>query len=202
MPFEVFPNGALDQVQCGLAANLPSAPLVPPSGANFAFYYATDTAVLYIWNTKAGAWQSKNPAPVAVTTAAATAAAVDGVTYFLNRAAGAALTLPLSTGSGITVSVVVGITATSNAYKVLAGRATDYLIGNVTGQNAGTPKQFSAAHASTFCSLQMPFSGTQPSGGFEGDWFDLVDVAANTWLVAGMFQAGTTPTTPFNTATS
>ena len=102
---------------------------------------------------------------------------------------------------GGVVKAFVTTTTTSGAHKILAASTADYLDGNVVGQHSNTPLQFSAA-AATDHSLQMPFTGSQPSGGFVGDWFELQDVAANTWMVKGMFQAGTTPTTPFSTADS
>ena len=120
----------------------------------------------------------------------------------LGTAAGSVVTLPAATGSGITYRFVVTTTTTSGAHKILANSSSDNLIGFVTGETAGTAKCFKGHTSDGFHSLQMPFAGTQPSGGFEGDWFDLIDVAANTWEVKGAYEAGTTPTTPFSTATS
>ena len=140
-----------------------------------------------------------NPsAPIAV---GASATASFGKSYLLNNAVGSVLTLPPAIGSGGVVKAFVTTTTTSGAHKILAASTADYLDGNVVGQHSNTPLQFSAA-AATDHSLQMPFTGSQPSGGFVGDWFELQDVAANTWMVKGMFQAGTTPTTPFSTADS
>lgn len=135
---------------------------------------------------------------VAIAVGAAATASV-GKTYLLNAAAGSVLTLPPATGSGGVIKAFVTTTATSGAHKILAATAADFLDGNVVGQHSNTPLQFSATPA-TDNSLQMPFAGTQPSGGFIGDWFELQDVALHTWMVKGMFQAGTTPTTPFSTA--
>lgn len=205
MALEIFPQGFKDIVQAGLATNLPTTPNVSPDGASFTFYYATDTGILYTWNPVTAAWgtvSASGGAPTTVTSATVTAPSGRSSKYLLSKAAGVALTLPLATGSGISVEIEIGITATSGAYKVITGQATDYLSGNVTGQTGNAVKQFSGAIAATYCSLQMPFAGTQPSGGFEGDWFSLTDMAANRWLVKGMYQAGTTPTTPFSTATS
>lgn len=120
----------------------------------------------------------------------------------LDTAAGSVITLPAATGSGAMFQFAVTQTTTSGAHKILAASSSDNLIGNVAGQTGNAVKQFSAAHASGFHSLQMPFAGSQPSGGFEGDWFDVQDILTNTWMVSGMYQAGTTPTTPFSTATS
>lgn len=141
-----------------------------------------------------------NPnAPVAV---GASAMAVVGRKYLLNTAAGSTLTLPAASGTGGVVQVFVTTTATSNAHKILAASVSDFMNGIAEGHvSAGTTLGFSAA-AATAHSIQMPFTGTQPSGGFIGDWFDLTDVATNLWSVKGAFQSGTTSTTPFSAATT
>lgn len=141
-------------------------------------------------------------APIAAGASLTLTAAGGNKTVLLNQVAGSTVTLPAATGSGITFRFYVTVTLTSAADKILAASSSDNLIGNVTGQTGNAVKQFSAAHASGFHSLQMPFAGTQPSGGFEGDWFEVKDLAVNTWGVGGMYQAGVTPTTPFSTATT
>lgn len=140
-----------------------------------------------------------NPnAPIAV---GAAATAVLGGTYLLNVAAGSVLTLPASTGSGGSIRAIVTTTATSNAHKVLPNSSSDFLQGIALGENAGTAKVF-VGNAAASHSLQMPFAGTQPSGGFIGDYFELRDIATGLWQVSGSYQAGVTPTTPFSTSTT
>lgn len=120
----------------------------------------------------------------------------------LNVAAGTTFTLPAATGSGVSYKFVVSTTASSNAHKILAASSADFITGRATGATAaGATLQFSANPAATH-SIQMPFAGTQPSGGFSGDWFTFTDIAANLWEVQGQYQAGTTATTPFSTATT
>lgn len=142
-----------------------------------------------------------SPAPVAAGGTLAVTAAMSGAPILLNTAAGSVATLPAATGSGNIYNFFVTTTATSNAHKILAASVSDFMNGIVTGENAGTAKCFASA-AATNHSLQMPVAGTQPSGGFIGDWFTITDVATNLWTVKGMYQAGTTPTTPFSAATS
>ncbi len=137
-------------------------------------------------------------APIAVG-ASLTAAA--GGTYLLDTASGSVLTLPAMTGGGAVYEVIVKTAATSNAHKVLAASGSDFFIGNVIGQHSNTPLMFQAI-AATYHSLQMPFAGTQPSGGLVGDRFIIKDIAANLAEVVGTFSAGVTPTTPFSAATS
>jgi hypothetical protein len=141
------------------------------------------------------------PTAAAAATAAITSAQA-GTTIVLGRAAGVTATLPAATGSGNEYTFTIGVTATSAAYKILAASSSDNLVGFLTGETGGTAKCFVSVAATANHSLQMPFAGTQPSGGFEGDWFTFRDVAANTWHVSGCYQAGTTPTTPFSTATT
>lgn len=136
-------------------------------------------------------------APTAPDSTGAARTAIINKAYLLDTATGSVLTLPAATGSGGQVNVFVTATTTSGAHKVLANSTSDFLNGIVTGENAGTCKAFASA-AATNHALQMPFTGSQPSGGFIGDWFELTDVAVNLWSVKGMYQAGTTPTTPFS----
>ena len=142
-----------------------------------------------------------SPAPVAAgATLTLTATQSNGV-ILLNTAAGSTVTLPAATGSGNKYRFIVTTTTTSGAHKILAASSSDFINGLAFGENAGTAKAFASA-AATNHSIQMPFTGSQPSGGFIGDVFDVTDVAANLWNVNGLYQAGTTPTTPFSAATS
>lgn len=154
------------------------------------------------WYSDAPAGQSTPLVGAVVAGAALTVTpALNGKTILLNTAAGSVITLPAATGSGLKVKCVVSTTTTSGAHKVLAASSSDFMQGLAIGENAGTCKAFASGNATNH-SLQMPFTGTQPSGGFVGDYFDLQDIAANLWQVNGMYQAGTTPTTPFSSATS
>lgn len=187
--------------QAGLLANRPVQPSEIPSGT-FIFYLATDTGQLYTWNPVSNAWGA-GTANVLAVGATLTAKAVSGVTYALDTAAGSVLSLPAATGSGIALTAYVKTTATSNAHKILTSPVTDKLIGRATGSvAAGTTLQFSGAQAAGYHSIQMPFAGTQPAGGLEGDIFTFRDVAAGVWLVEGTYESGTTSTTPFSTATA
>lgn len=133
-------------------------------------------------------------AAIAVTTATAT-------TINLNTAAGSVVTLPAATGSGKVFRFLVTTTTTSGAHKILAASSSDFLNGIAIGYTGSTAKVFGSA-AATNHSIQMPFTGSQPSGGFIGDWIELVDNAANLWTVSMQYQAGTTPTTPFSSSTT
>ena len=141
------------------------------------------------------------PAPVAGGATLTLTAAQAGGTILLNTAAGSVITLPAATGTGNKFHFVVSTTTTSGKHAILAASSSDFMNGIAIGENSNTAKVFAAA-AATDHSIQMPFTGSQPSGGIIGDYFDVQDIAANLWQVNGMYQAGTTPTTPFSTATS
>lgn len=122
-------------------------------------------------------------------------------TYLLNTISGSVATLPPMTGSGSTYEFIVTASTTSNAHKILANSSSDFFIGNAIGQNGNTPKMFPSPLATNH-SLQMPFTGSQPSGGIVGDRFIVKDIASNLAEVTGTYSAGTTPTTPFSVATT
>lgn len=142
------------------------------------------------------------PAPIGIGASKTLTQQNSGSTILLDTAAGSTATLPAATGSGNKYRFIVTTTASSNAHKILAASVSDFIIGNAVGHTAaGATLAFSSA-AATNHSIQMPFAGTQPSGGFIGDYFNFTDVGANLWAVDGMYQAGTTATTPFSSATT
>lgn len=141
------------------------------------------------------------PAPVACGATCTLGAANQGTYTQLNTAAGSVATLPGATGTGTVYRMYVSVATTSAADKVLTNPITDTIIGTAVGENAGTAKIF-VGNAGTFHSIQMPFAGTQPSGGFIGDTITCTDVASTIWKCDIGYQAGVTPTTPFSAATT
>jgi hypothetical protein len=141
------------------------------------------------------ALSSANPnAPIA---AGASVTASAGKSYLLNTASGSTLTLPAATGTGATIKAFVTTTVTSNSHKVLAASTADFLEGIIITEDTGTCTGWYAAISSSYCSLQL--NGTT-TGGFQGDWFEFQDIAANTWAVKGMSKSTGTAATPFSTA--
>jgi hypothetical protein len=138
------------------------------------------------------------PAPVAC---GATCSPTAGQLSLLNQAGGSTVTLPTSSGSGNIIRMRISVITTSAQEKVLLTTVTDAIIGTAIGENAGTAKVF-VGNAGTYHSIQMPFAGSQPSGGFVGDTITCTDIAAGTWACDVNYQAGTTPTTPYSTATT
>lgn len=141
------------------------------------------------------------PAPVACGSTCTLGAANVGTYTRLDTAGGSAATLPAATGTGTTYKLYVSVATTSAQDKVLLTTVTDTIIGTAQGENAGTAKVF-VGNAGTYHSLQMPFAGTQPSGGFIGDTIECTDVASTIWKCDIKYQAGTTPTTPYSTSTT
>lgn len=119
----------------------------------------------------------------------------------LDTAAGSVATLIGATGSGATYKFYVSMATSSAADKILTNPTTDTIIGTAQGENSGTAKVF-VGNAGTFHSIQMPFAGSQPSGGFIGDTITCTDVANTIWKCDIQYQAGTTPTTPYSASTS
>jgi hypothetical protein len=202
----VLPGGYLDLVQSGLDANLPAAANVANALNRTQFYYAADTQIMYHYDPVTNAWRGVAiPGQAIAVGAALTAKAnVNGLSYKLDTASGSTLTLPAAKGTGLTLTAYVKTLITSGAHKILTSPITDKLIGKALGVTASTGAVlgFQSALATSNHSIQMPFAGTQPSGGLEGDIFNFTDVEAGVWLVEAVFQSGTTPTTPFSTATT
>jgi len=142
------------------------------------------------------------PAPTAcgATCTISTANAGTGL-ILLNQAAGSSVTLPAATGTGNVYKMRISVATTSAAEKILLTTVTDTIIGTAVGENAGTAKVF-VGNASTYHSIQMPFTGSVPSGGFIGDTIVCTDMASTIWACDIQYQAGTTPTTPYSASTS
>lgn len=141
------------------------------------------------------------PVPVACGGTCTLGTANLGTYTRLDTAAGSVATLPGATGTGNVYRLYVSVANSSNSDKVLTNPVTDTIIGTAQGENAGTAKFF-VGNALTAHSIQMPFAGTQPSGGFVGDTIVCTDVASTIWKCDIQYQAGTTPTTPYSASTS
>lgn len=141
------------------------------------------------------------PAPVACGSTCTLGASAKGTYVRMDTAGGSAVTLPNATGTGTVYRIYISVANSSNQDKVLLNTVTDTIIGTAIGENAGTAKVF-VGNAGTYHSIQMPFAGTQPSGGFVGDTITCTDVASTVYKCDIMYQAGTTPTTPYSTGTT
>lgn len=141
------------------------------------------------------------PVPVACGATCTLGTANVGTYTRLDTAAGSVATLPGATGTGSVYRLYVSVATTSAADKILTNPTTDTIIGTAIGENAGTAKIF-VGNASTYHSIQMPFAGSQPSGGFIGDTIVCTDVASTIWKCDINYQGGVTPTTPYSASTT
>lgn len=117
----------------------------------------------------------------------------------LNRAAGIAVTLPAATGSGIRFRIVVGTTFTGAATVKVTGN--DIMKGTATlfADAGATVVGFETAVDSDTIDLLGTSNST---GGIAGAYIDLCDIAADTWFVNYVSDAGGTEATPFSATVS
>lgn len=113
----------------------------------------------------------------------------------LDRAAGVAVTLPKSTGSGVTFEILVGTTITSLTSTIKVDNATDVMAGfAVQSQDAGATLQMFETAAS---SDTITFDGSS-TGGLIGDRVELLDMKAGFWAVRVMSAGTGSEATPFS----
>ena len=202
--------GAFGWVPAAITSTSGGGVLVIPAGTTITFPSGSDTGVT-IGDTQTLTSKTLTapalnnpvivgPAPVAC---GATCSPTAGMLSLLNLAAGATVTLPAATGTGNVIRMKVTTTTTSAAEKILLTTVTDTIIGRAVGFTGagGASKTFDGS-AGTYHSIQMPFAGSQPSGGFIGDSITCTDVASTIWNCEVAYQGGTTPTTPFSTSTT
>jgi hypothetical protein len=105
----------------------------------------------------------------------------DGKIILLDTAAGSICTLPNATGSGAVYHFAVSVTATSNAHVVETARTADHMTGfiNVHDQD-GTAAGMYKGNGTTDDTITLNRTTT---GGVIGDSFEVVDIAANLFLV-------------------
>lgn len=118
-----------------------------------------------------------------------------GVPIVLDRAAGIAVTLPASTGSGVVYEFFLKTTVTSNSTTIKVANASDVMAGQaVLGQDAGdTVNHFATAASSD----TVTWNGTT-TGGIAGARCKVIDIAANLWHVEVISDASGTEATPFS----
>lgn len=115
----------------------------------------------------------------------------------LNRAAGVTVTLPASTGKGVRFRILTGTTVSSNNNIIQVANASDVMAGvvSVASDIAGV------TCPTTSTSDTITMSGTT-TGGIKGSYVELIDAAANVWLVTGALVSSGTEATPFSAAVS
>ena len=130
-------------------------------------------------------------------TVSLTKAKHDGKVIVLNRAAGIAVTLPAATGSGCMFKIVVGTTFTSSATIKVVGN--DIMQGScIQGADGGnTVVSYDTAADSDTITLDGA-----TTGGLIGEWIELIDMKADTWMVHMIQNATGAEATPFSATVS
>lgn len=120
----------------------------------------------------------------------------------VDDAAGAAITLPAATGTGMRIKIVITTTITSNSTTIKAASASDSFVGSARGVDddveGATGYQWNAETNDDTVTLDG-----SATGGKAGDYFILEDVASGVWLVEGSItQSGGSEATPFSATVS
>jgi hypothetical protein len=128
----------------------------------------------------------------------------DKQTIKLDTAGGSVVTLPAATGSGVRFKFLVTVLATSASHKVQVANAQDFMIGTIAGvsDDPATVKGWIAANSGTVATNSDTITLNRSTTGSVslGEYFDVEDVAANTWAVSGMITQTGTEATPFTAA--
>lgn len=130
-------------------------------------------------------------------TESATEADHDGRIILWDTAAGSVVTLPAATGSGARIRCMVSVLATSNSHIVKVANASDIIQGailTVDSDTAGTVRAWVTAADSDTITLNRSTTGSVT----RGEWVELVDAAANLWLVSGVLSGTGDGATPFS----
>jgi hypothetical protein len=133
---------------------------------------------------------------VTAATLAVTAAAYNGQTINLSRAAGIVVTLPAATGTNAVYKFVVTTAVTSNDYVIQVANATDTLNG-FAAVGGTTASVFGTLPASDTITM----NGTT-TGGLVGSYVEITDIATGEFLVTSALVGSGTPATPFSAAVS
>jgi len=131
-------------------------------------------------------------------TAVATLTAADnGKTCVFSTAAGYTYTLP-TCQAGLQFRFVIQTTITSSAAKVITASGSEFLVGSILQiPDSAAQAVYRAADGTTIRAISMN-GGT--TGGFSGDWWEVVGISATQWVIWGSSLATGTEATPFATS--
>jgi hypothetical protein len=122
-----------------------------------------------------------------------------GRTITINAAAGCAVTLPASTGTGSIYRFFIGTTITSNSTTIKVANATDVMSGRAYVISDGAAAVLGYATGATDDTITL--NGTT-LGGYAGDLIEIIDAIAGTYLVSVHTKATGTEATPFSATVS
>jgi hypothetical protein len=119
-----------------------------------------------------------------------------GANVLFDRAAGIVFTLPTPV-PGMRFKFIVTTLLTSNAYSVITGSASVFIIGSLHGiiEGAATDEAH-VANGTTHVGVSMNATTT---GGLVGGIFELEAISSTLWAIRGTNVCTATPATPFTT---
>ena len=132
--------------------------------------------------------------------ATATLDAIDsGAVVLLDRAAGIVVTLPLAS-VGLTYDFLVTTSVTSNAYKIITGAATEFLLGDLTSVDTDTSNAVAkhTGNGTSHIAVNMTAASSNALGGLKGTHLKFTCLSSTLWMVEGVNQGGGTVATPFS----
>lgn len=134
--------------------------------------------------------------PITYTASKTLSASTHGQTVVnASAAAGMTITLPASSGSGVTFIIHCLTTVTSNSLIIAVANATDVITGGVSlSTDIAGVTMLTAATTDTIT------QNGSTTGGLIGSWVRLTDVSAGFWMLDGFLKTTGTETTPFSAA--
>jgi len=118
-------------------------------------------------------------------------------TINLDTLAGSTVTLPASTGSGLTYRFRVSVLATSNSHIIKVANASDAFDGYIFSRDDTSDNAvafFATAGTSDTITLNRSTTGSV----VVGEWIEVQDIAVNRFHVRGFIANTGTPATPFS----
>lgn len=130
-----------------------------------------------------------------------TSALHEGRTLVLNGT-GSALTqtLPAATGSGDRYLFIVGAVNTSNHLIKVTG--DDVMFGNIITNSTTDTPDLAQPWPTAADSDTVTLNGTTTGGQAIGDWVEVIDIAADKWMIRGVTTTSGTEATPFSATVS
>lgn len=120
-------------------------------------------------------------------------------TMLLDRAAGIVITLPLAV-PGLVYDFYATVSVTSNAYKIITGAATEFLIGDYTSVDTDSSNAVAVftGNGTSHIAVNMTAAASNALGGLKGTHLRFTCLSTTLWMVEGVNQGGGTVATAFS----
>lgn len=126
-----------------------------------------------------------------------------GSLIVLDKADGIVITLPAVTAganAGTWFEFMVGVTCTSNSYKIITGAGTELMVGSIINCDTDTSDAVAIWKSLVATSnISVNLNGTT-KGGVKGDRIRVTNINATTWVVEGVLNGNGVVVTPFATS--